>query len=536
MNFYFLQKVYKTYFTNKLRMDKKKGVILGCLFLMVFFSIIISADTCDIQTSCAPENTVLKLSSTTNAHGELYNQGNYNYYLCCDFEGIHTQDGNNKIIGLHSSTNAHGEIPSLNNYVTDVYFGDLECSSNSGSCPAEYDIPMLSLSSNTNAHLADFATYPIKVCCRQRCVPDCDGRECGLDPVCGESCGPPCGEGRTCNLNGRCISEEVYWASANDPRYSISYLEVVPGTTQVALVLKNVVPANGTINFEIFEDDLITGNDEIRTGDDSLSAEVNPDGTSIAYWTITEEDLSKTFDLNQFYFETSFGQSDDLAITLSGGSCVSVNYCRDYTEEERCEQDTCLVADESVFTINNLITCGDGYTCNCFWDNATSSCNSGWESVNQTIGGGFGGSALGIGVCNYNENTNDDCADGFLTYSWIADIDWPTDNTGWGTQAECIAAGGDALSCVEFSTSIDSGFDDLWHYDPLFNGINSLLTQCLGGSSTLQCPAQVQLSVFTLKNFIITIVVLGLAYIIYEQQKKSKKSKGKKKKSRKKKK
>ncbi|MGD9275985.1 MAG: hypothetical protein PVJ67_02335 [Candidatus Pacearchaeota archaeon] len=516
-------------------MDRKRGLFFVGLFLIVFFSLVVSAaDYCDIQTSCAPENTVLKLSDTTNAHAEVYDGANYNYFLCCNFTGNHTQDGNNKIFGLSSSTNAHAEIPSLTNYATNVYFGDLECSSNSGSCPAGYDIPMLSLSSTTNAHLSDFATYPIKVCCRQRCVANCTGKECG-DDGCGGTCPPGCAAEEVCNLNGRCVSGEIYWGSPNDPRYAVSYLEVVPGVTQVALVVKNVDPPSGTVSFEIFEDDpyipFISDDDEIRTGSDALIGDVDSNGTSIVYWTITQDDLSKTSDLGEFFFEVDSRQSNDLALTISGGSCVNINYCRDYGAETTCTQDTCLVAVDSVGAINEDITCGDGYVCNCFWENSTGECNAGWESVNESLGYEYDTSSLGIGICNYNENTNDDCNDGFLTYSWVADIDWPTDNSGWGSQAECMAAGGDALSCVFFDSLIETGFDDLWHYDPLFNGINSLLTECLGGSSTLQCPAKVQLSFFTLKNFVIVAVILILGYIIFKNKnfKKTKKRKSKKK-------
>ena len=35
------------------------------------------------------------------------------------------------------------------------------------------------------------------------CTPDCFGRECGPDPICGESCGPTCSEGEYC-LEGSC--------------------------------------------------------------------------------------------------------------------------------------------------------------------------------------------------------------------------------------------------------------------------------------------------------------------------------------------
>jgi hypothetical protein len=42
--------------------------------------------------------------------------------------------------------------------------------------------------------------------CEQVCVPDCSGRECGLDPVCGTSCGS-CGSGSECDAEaGQCVA------------------------------------------------------------------------------------------------------------------------------------------------------------------------------------------------------------------------------------------------------------------------------------------------------------------------------------------
>ncbi|MFC1609772.1 hypothetical protein ACFL6C_02330 [Myxococcota bacterium] len=37
------------------------------------------------------------------------------------------------------------------------------------------------------------------------CTPDCVGRVCGLDPVCGESCGT-CPDGATCTVEGKCVA------------------------------------------------------------------------------------------------------------------------------------------------------------------------------------------------------------------------------------------------------------------------------------------------------------------------------------------
>ena len=37
------------------------------------------------------------------------------------------------------------------------------------------------------------------------CTPSCDGRQCGLDPSCGQSCGS-CGAGTSCNISGQCVA------------------------------------------------------------------------------------------------------------------------------------------------------------------------------------------------------------------------------------------------------------------------------------------------------------------------------------------
>jgi hypothetical protein len=38
------------------------------------------------------------------------------------------------------------------------------------------------------------------------CIPVCAGRVCGVDPVCGEPCGVPCGSGRLCE-DGACVPD-----------------------------------------------------------------------------------------------------------------------------------------------------------------------------------------------------------------------------------------------------------------------------------------------------------------------------------------
>ena len=47
-------------------------------------------------------------------------------------------------------------------------------------------------------------SYNISLVLSSVCVPDCTNRECGLDPLCGESCGI-CPDEWSCNSNGRCV-------------------------------------------------------------------------------------------------------------------------------------------------------------------------------------------------------------------------------------------------------------------------------------------------------------------------------------------
>lgn len=51
----------------------------------------------------------------------------------------------------------------------------------------------------------------------QICIPDCSGRSCGLDPLCGQSCGD-CGPGQVCQGNVTCCTQDCAGrACGNDP-------------------------------------------------------------------------------------------------------------------------------------------------------------------------------------------------------------------------------------------------------------------------------------------------------------------------------
>jgi len=144
----------------------------------------------------------MKLSSSTNAHGELYSQENYGYALCCTGLSSKTHDceNGNTILKLSSTTNAHAEIPYFSNYPKLVCYGNLKCGVYYYSCEnPEYPLGLLSLSSESNAHLGGFNDYTTKICCNYTT---------SINPVCGNSVLEG-SEKCDCGYDGICNSVEL---------------------------------------------------------------------------------------------------------------------------------------------------------------------------------------------------------------------------------------------------------------------------------------------------------------------------------------
>jgi hypothetical protein len=123
---------------------------------------------CVSEHQCSSDSQIiLRLEKETNAHGEVWD-GNYPIEIC--YDDIFGEEGGgdrtchgNKVLGLSSDTNAHAEIPGLNNY-NPVCYGDLNCQARN-SCLGEEEC-IVSLSSDTNAHLALCDYYDRKICCK----------------------------------------------------------------------------------------------------------------------------------------------------------------------------------------------------------------------------------------------------------------------------------------------------------------------------------------------------------------------------------
>src|SRR3989344_7279774 len=189
------------------------------------------------DNSCTDDQTILKLSSSTNAHGAFWNDEDYPIRVCYDeiFGRTYPSTPNphesnvaigNKILSLNSEGNAHGSpwkdsvgriLPTA--YSNAVNYGDLVCVSRQDDC-LEGEEFIVSLSSQTNAHLSASDSYPINICCSSAFAETPDVvLVCNNANVCeiGDNCGcaeclgsgtsaSVCGTGLVCNEDSKtCI-------------------------------------------------------------------------------------------------------------------------------------------------------------------------------------------------------------------------------------------------------------------------------------------------------------------------------------------
>ena len=391
----------------------------------------------------------------------------------------------------------------------------------------EFTSPILYATKNFNTcsnNLQDYGEEGIDCgeVCENECIPEScfddvkNNDETSID--CGGSC-PAC-------------IKETLWTSSSEP-YSeydestrqMTVDDIVAGTYTFRMLLNE--PTSENEEFVIKEDDFI-GDATIQEG---LIGAYDINSNLEYFWTPTMTDFlaGGTGNDYEFYFEVDGEKSSNLIIEVDttgetngefptcsddimngdeididcGGSCpnqdcVSVcfskNVCANYATEGDCNADICNVAENSV---PNL---GEDETATCEWS---------VDICTTTTSTSFNG--IDIGSCTYLEDTDtDNCDDGYLSYSWVASWGWDSGNN-YLFEADC------GVDCVE-----DLG---QWHYDP-----QSAYLDCVDGSQTIPCPAQIQLNFFTWKNFFAAALLVLIIYIILRNSKVVKKKIVKKKK------
>jgi hypothetical protein len=150
-------------------------------FIILFFIFIpisyLSANlSCSLTTALGcTGTTILRLSGSTNAHGELPNQSHFNYdnnVVCCtSVSNIgNSCSGNYVVVGkLSAVTNAHIEENSYSNFSQNVCLSDSSIGDEivfgyqDNNCNG-YDTTLFSLSASQNATLGGSTAYTRKAC------------------------------------------------------------------------------------------------------------------------------------------------------------------------------------------------------------------------------------------------------------------------------------------------------------------------------------------------------------------------------------
>ena len=235
------------------------------------------------------------------------------------------------------------------------------------------------------------------------------------------------------------------------------------------------------ISFEVWEDDTTSPDDLIIPN--PLNAVVSG-GIAQGSWVAEYQDDFDPFPFGgdpEYYFkataistgeqkETDREDEDFLRVSeyfIPPSECLIIVMCSDYDNQINCDSDGCNVAN---FSVGNNINCDDpNKMCACSWLDISSSCNATWT--------GFTGGEE-IGECTYSQNTGDNCNDGFLTFSWTANWTWEE----------------------------GKGAAD----DP-----ENLFGECIDGSRTIECPAQIPLPFFGAYNFIVALIIIALIYVLW---------------------
>jgi hypothetical protein len=295
---------------------EKALVLFAVITILGVFLISFSSAVFD----CADNQTIVRLSSATNAHGALWNISTYTTKIC--YESIFGQnytftavenphlckDNKNLVVKLSGDTNAHaGDTAS--SYSKNICYGNLICRSTTGSCNSVSEKLIVSLSGSTNAHLANDNSYGLKICCSngQVVVEVCNnngvcnsdsGEGCGCEDCAGEHDSCP-GENQICNAftdSPECVEYEspsiaiikptVADDPANWPKYKVGE------TVSFEQVSKGTRDLNVTWNF---------GNGTSKTFTDCLTGgNCNTTGkyTQQAHYTITAKATEKKYSEN----------------------------------------------------------------------------------------------------------------------------------------------------------------------------------------------------------------------------------------------
>jgi len=381
-------------------------ILFGFIFLTLLSLNNISAATCVITApnDCPDNQEVIRISATTNAHGELKNHTNYANVICCDFSvGSNACATSNKTTGLSSQTNAHVEAPLITpNYNTNICYAGFEyCAYSTGNCvTADNETSVILLSNYTNAHIG--TGYSNKMCCKVIPTPPpipplCGNgvingvEQCDLGTGCNSTCGCNTGYISTSPVSVNCTQTTAPPGPCTITSASWSVTSARVGTN-VSLNVATSNCAGKSISFAVFRNVLILVDAKCSDIDgctNPSNATVGSNGNAQGTWT-----AGPVHDEKYYFVATIVGdasihrESDSNRLTVSESvvdptcEALDINICSDYTKygtesETKCNDDNCDVADYSI-PLSAADCSESGVNCFCAWNSTTSHCEAGW--------------------------------------------------------------------------------------------------------------------------------------------------------------
>lgn len=322
----------------------------------------LASSTPPVISGCVDSQRIMRINRDSNAHGEVYNAGNYGIEICYDqifgstYSGTnpHTCSGSNTIVWLNKTSNSHASLTQSVNYNTQICYGDLSCIVRQNACQGTEKL-VIALNKTTNSHLSNTNTnYKNLICCTSGIII------------------PP-----------EAITNAI-WRDVNSNAIS---------QAKRGDIVQLYVTATG-MNGRILQLKIYNGTLLWRT--ETATIQAGTAMTTISVGDFVEGDVLK--------FEASEGinsrVSNNLLIIEDS---PSVSTCNDYTTEATCLAYEGIVANFTVELIQGQGFCGlTGClrnTCRCQWHSGV--CEGGYSTENICTGGS--------GECTWQSSTMKNC-------------------------------------------------------------------------------------------------------------------------------
>jgi hypothetical protein len=377
-----------------------------------------------------------------------------------------------------------------------------------------YPVGILSLSSETNAHIGTFNTYPTKICCGGNTV---RAGSCTIESAKWEVTSTQEGNSVRLNVTGNeaeyCNGLRISFKVLEADVWPLPYDDIV--VTQPQDVSFNGATATGQWTAE-YGDDGLGGDPEYVF---NVSLEIAP---NVYLLSTNELSVSET--------------PEDY--------CLSYGTCSDYQNEGSCESDYCNVAEDDAGAYE--VTCDDDTLCGCNWDASSLSCEFNFQEITD-CGNPESGCGYGCTLCNNATSGEDYCIagstcsggdepkpdnDGICEFGEgclsadCEDGDKDTCNNGlFCSSGRCFSFEDPALwldQCILNETVISGCEEEPVGYKVIdINGVwtgeqsGSGYETCIAyteKSKTVSCPAQIELPFFDVIGFVIALMVIAIIY------------------------